>query len=371
MSRPVKRGTYRRSCTRCPWTGTYDTVGKANHAKRRHNCARHLAKAEKAQRGTARMEAVDRTPKPCLHKVADHQHGTYACYTLDGCRCEPCAAAVREYEQNRKRQQAYGRWDNLVDAEPARDHVRRLMAAGMGLKRIAAAADVSTGVMWKLLYGKPPRPGRERTPSKRVTKAVALRLLAVEIDLADGAYVPNTDTARRLQALVACGWSMSKLGLRLGIQPGNFNVVVTGRRPQVSVATAKAVHALYLELAGQAPPEATHRDKIAASRARNLAAQRGWTPPLRINGRLVAGTVLPLPELDDADVFELDLPEYDEAAVERRLNGDRTAAITKADRIEIVRRARAIGWSLLDIERRAGITKPERYLSNTGEGIAS
>lgn len=368
--RTVRRGSFHRSCRRCGWNGTYDTAGKANYAKRSHSCQRWLDKAASAERGRLRAERVDRTPKPCLHKIANHQHGTYACYTLDACRCQPCATAVREYERDRTRQQAYGRWDNYVDAQPARDHVRRLMDAGMGLKRVSAASNVATGVMWKLLYGRP-RPDGTRTPSRRITKAVEARILAVELDLADGANVPNTDTARRLQSLVANGWSMSKLATLLGIGPGNFNPVITGRRPQVTVATARAVHALYLQLADQAPPEDTHHDRVAASRARNHAAARGWQPPLRIGGRLLAGTALPLPDIETPnDDLEAD-PTYDEAAVERRLGGDRSARLTKAERVEIVRRARDAGWSYSQIEARTGINKPERYIHPAPTGDAA
>ena len=380
MSPRVKRGAFTRKCRRCPWTGTYDTAAKADYAKRKHSCRRWQQRAEAAERGRARMEAVDRMPKPCLHPIAEHQHGTYACYTLDACRCEPCCAAQTAYEQNRVRQQAYGRWDNLVAAEPARRHVNRLRAQGMGAMRIAELAGVSGGSMTKLIYGHyAPGPGGRngngellRGPSERIRKDVAQRILAVQLELRDGARVPNTDTARRLQALVANGWSMSKLGQQLGGSPGNFNPVVTGRRREVSVRTAKAVHALYLELADVAPPEDEWRDKIAASRSRGLARSKGWTPPLRLNGRQVVGTVLPLPELDD-DTSGLtlveDAPAYDEAAVERRMNGDRTAALTKADRIEIVRRARELGWSHRDIEHRTGLTKVERYLPSTAAAV--
>ncbi|WP_134740022.1 hypothetical protein [Nocardioides sp. 503] len=363
MTRSVKRGAYRRTCRTCSWTGTYDTAAKASHAKRRHSCSRWLAKAAAAERGQARLAAVDRTPKPCLHKQANHQHGTYACYTLDACRCEPCCVAVSVYETERVRQHAYGRWNGLVDAEPARIHVRRLMAAGMGLKRICAVADLSSGVIWKLLYGCPRVDGTRRPPQKRLRPATADRILAVELDLADGAKVATTDTARRLQALVALGWSMSKLGTRLGWTPGNFNPVVNGTQREVTVRTAKAVHSLYLALVDQAPPEDEWRDRIAASRARNLASARGWAKPLRINGRIHIGSALPLPD-DALEVVDTsaDADDYDEAAVLRRLSGDRTAPLTKDDRVEIVRRARADGWSLLDIQDRAGITKPERYL---------
>lgn len=368
MSRRVKRAAFKRTCRRCQWTGTYDTAGKGDYAKRSHSCARWLAKAAAAERGSARMASVDRTPKPCLHKVAEHQHGTYACYTLDACRCGPCCAAVAAYETDRVRQKAYGRWDNLVDAEPARAHVNALRAQGMGFKRIGELARVSNGSMTKLLYGHyAPGPGGRngngellRGPSERIQKGTAERLLAVRLELRDGAVVDGAETTRRLQALVANGWSMSKLGRRLGVLPGNFNTTVNGTRTQVTVATAKAVHTLYVELVDQAPPEAEWRDKIAASRARNIAAARGWAKPLRIGGRVHIGPALPLPA--DESLGELEALAYDEAAVTRRLSGDRTAALTKADRLEVVRRARELGWSYLDIERRAGIPKAERYI---------
>lgn len=71
---------------------------------------------------------LDRTPKPCLHKQANHQHGTNACYVLDKCRCHPCAHARAAQDDWRRRQQAYGRYDKYVDAAEARRHVRSLMA---------------------------------------------------------------------------------------------------------------------------------------------------------------------------------------------------------------------------------------------------
>lgn len=356
MTRRVRRGTYKRSCRRCSWTGTYVTAGMADYAKRRHSCQKQQRLDARLERGRLLRAGVDRTPKPCLHPIAEHQHGTYACYTLDGCRCQPCCAAVSRYENNRKRQQAYGRWDNFVDADPARRHVHALMAQGMGLKRIAAQTEISNGSLSKLVYGR-----RGETVSKRIRKDIATRLLAVELDLADAIVVDGGDTARRLQALVANGWSMTKLGARLGISGANFNPTVRGLH-RVQVRTAKAVHALYIELADQAPPEATHRDKIAASRARRMAAERGWLPPLRINGRLIVGTALPSPISPDDVAEPTDISAYDESAVNRRLSGDRSVPLTKDDRIEVVRRARELGWSLLEITHRAGISKPERYI---------
>ncbi len=85
----------------CGFAGSYDSDARAAYALRRHSCHRWLNKAASAARGRLRAAKVDRTPKPCLHKIADHQHGTYACYTLDACRCAPCCEAVKAYEQNR------------------------------------------------------------------------------------------------------------------------------------------------------------------------------------------------------------------------------------------------------------------------------
>jgi hypothetical protein len=279
VSTKVARGTFTRWCRRCGWKATYDTAGKADYAKRRHSCERWTTLAARNARGKQIRAATDRTPKPCHHKITQHVHGTYACYTLDRCRCFPCAAAVREYEQNRVRQHAYGRWDNYVDATPAREHVRALMDAGMGWKRIAAAAGVASSSMWKLLYGQKKADGTQAV-SRRIVKANAEKLLAVRLDLADGACVSSLGATRRIQALVALGWSQSKLAGHLDIGPANFTPLAHGRREAVTVAHDRAVRVLYEELSMRRPPEAEWRDKIAAARSRNYAKARGWLPPL-------------------------------------------------------------------------------------------
>lgn len=283
---------HRRSCRRCGWTHTARTAGIADRAKRSHSCEHQLTRRGARLRGEFRRSLVDRTPQPCRHLYAAHEHGTYACYVADECRCPPCSAANRDYERDRTRQQAYGRWNGLVDADPARQHLLALMAAGMGLKRIVAVSDLSQGMLWKLIYGKK-RPDGSRTPSRRIRPATEARILAVGLDLADGAVIDNGPSTRRVQALVAAGWSMSKLAHRLGIEPGNFHALAHGTR-RVTVETAKAVHQLYVDLVGVAPPENGHRDRIAASRARRYAAEHGWAPPLRIGGRAWIGTALDL-----------------------------------------------------------------------------
>lgn len=357
MSRPVPRGTYHRWCRRCGWKGSYVTAAKGDYAKRRHSCERWLKKAASAARGEQLRASVDRTPQPCLHKLAQHVHGNYDTYTLDRCRCLPCAAAAAEYETNRVRQHAYGRWNGLIDAEPSRQHVRSLMAQGMGLKRIVAVSGVPQAQLWKLLYGKK-RPDGTRTPSRRVKPSTEQRLLAVKVDLADGAKVPSLGCTRRIQALIALGWSQSKIAGRLGITPRNFTVLVHGRRPLVTVATNRAIRDLYDELCMRRPPEEEWRDKIAASRSRNYARSHGWLPPLAWDDEhLDDPAYRPTIGRETARTYDAEL---DEAAIYRRTHGDKTVRLSKAEAGELVRRWVTSGRTLKDCERVTGI-KPDRF----------
>jgi len=214
------------------------------------------------------------------------EHGTRACYIFGpdsggdrgrGCRCRPCAKANRDAENQRTRLIAYGQWKPYVDAGPAREHLRVLAGSGIGWKRAATLSGVSTGSVSKLLYGGP----GDRPPARRIRPETEAAILAVRPSpelLTDGGRTDATGTRRRVRALVARGWSQAKIAARLGMQPGNFGDVVY-RRPMVTAATARAVERLYAELWDQAPPESSHREKIAASRARNYAAERGWPPP--------------------------------------------------------------------------------------------
>lgn len=223
------------------------------------------------------LGAVDRTPKPCHHPRASHQHGTRACYVHDHCRCYPCGAANSNYAANLNRQTAYGR-SNLVDAEPVRQHVRALMAGGMGWKTVMRRTGLSSAVITKLLYGKRRADGT-RTPTRRLRPETADKLLAVQLELADHALVDSIGTTRRVQALIAIGWSQAKLAGRLGITPQNFWFPAASR-PKILVATARAIGELYDELSMQLPPENTPGERRSASRARAYAKARRWLPPL-------------------------------------------------------------------------------------------
>lgn len=207
--------------------------------------------------------------------MSTRQHGTRATYVVDKCRCKPCTQANTNAENNRYRQQAYGRWQPYVDAAPARAHVRTLMDYGLGWKRIAQMAGVGRGTVEKLLYGSQ---HRGMGPSKGIRPETAAKLLAVSPEgerLGGAVAVDATGTRRRLQALVAAGWPQARLAARLGMLPSNFGTTLHSEH--VLASTERAVRALYDQLWRQDP----RKHGIGAqaySRARNQAAARQWAP---------------------------------------------------------------------------------------------
>lgn len=245
------------------------------------------------------------------HECTKHAAGNRSCYVVHRCRCAECRAASTRYESERARRKVYedttpGVPSSFVSGDVVRAHLRTLMEAGMGWKRIAGAAGVKSSTVYPILYGKhlgqPDHP-EHRPPRVRVTRAVADAILAVELDLADGVPVDQTGTARRVQALVARGWSGSRIAGRLGVERSNFTAVMNGTH-LVTVATREAVRALYDELWDVAPPEDNHRDRIAATRARRLAQRRGWVPPLAWDDETIDDPTA-RPDLGEREVMSL------------------------------------------------------------------
>jgi hypothetical protein len=246
----------------------------------------------------------------------------------------------------RQKQKAYGRFDTgLVDAEPVREHLLMLGEFGLGYKRVAALAGIGITPTRNLIWGRQEPGPRYGELQKRVKRETAEALLAVKPDienLAQGVKLPARGVQRRIQALVARGWSMSKLGDRLGIDPGNFGVMMT--QGQVTVRRHRQVAALYEELWDLLPPHEEWRDKIAYTRALNHAAKRRWLPPLAWDD--IDNDVEPPVPDEEAGV--------DEARVYLATTGDRVR-LTIEERREAVRVLHAARLSDAVIGERLGI----------------
>jgi transcriptional regulator with XRE-family HTH domain len=178
------------------------------------------------------------------------------------------------YETHRTRQKAYGRWETLyVDADPVRAHVQALRAAGVGSRKLNELSGVSRTSITALMTG---RPFRGTGPSRQVYKATADKLLAVPVPSgyhgrALGANIGGCGTTRRLQALVAIGYTQHTLCRFLGISDTNASKLFTGRQTRVTTATAARVAELYDGLSMTPGP---------SQPARNRAKKLGWPPPL-------------------------------------------------------------------------------------------
>lgn len=202
------------------------------------------------------------------------------------CSVQGCSRAVRSrgrchahYQQFRDRQHAYGRFESMyVDAEPVRQHVSALMAAGMGGRRIEEMSGVLRNTVRYLTVG---RRERGTGPSKKVHRTTAEKLLAVQVPViphaavADGAPVPAIGTRRRLQALVAAGWPLHTLADRAGITRSTAtslaNPAATSARDFCRAAVARSIADLFDELGMQPGPS-------VYARARGL--RDSWALPM-------------------------------------------------------------------------------------------
>lgn len=223
--------------------------------------------------------SAERITRDCHCKRAQHVHGTRTAYVVDKCRCRPCTDAAAKVQRERERAKLYGRYDSgRVDAQPVREHLTALMEYGIGLKRIATIAGVSNATLGKILYGDP---SRNIAPRARTEKHVADGVLKIRpsIDhLGKTVSVDATGTRRRIQALVAIGWSQARIGALLGTDPQNFNRTI--RNERVHADTARKVKALYEQLWNQPQAGTEQRSRISANRSRNYAKAHGWLPPM-------------------------------------------------------------------------------------------
>lgn len=153
-------------------------------------------------------------------------------------------------------------------------HIAALQAAGVGVHRIARLSGVPYSVVYRHSAG-------ATRGAATIAADAADRILAVPVDgraVAPRRLVRAVGTRRRVQALVACGWSRQQLAVRLGATPTTIGTLA--RADVCSVHMAVAVRGLYGVLWDEKPPAATGPQRQSVSRARAEANRRGWVPPL-------------------------------------------------------------------------------------------
>lgn len=194
------------------------------------------------------------------HTCTRHPAGTRTCYSRDACRCQPCTTAASNWQQHQK-----AGLHSRPDAARLTAHLGRLLSAGMTPESIAQAADIPDASLRNLLRGR----------TKTMNRGNATKVLSVRIPTEPGrGYLPSLGVARRLQALAAIGWDSPRVARELGCCPGRVETLRRGDRGRVHAAVAARVSQVYERLS------MTPRVGWQANRARTIAAQRGWVPPL-------------------------------------------------------------------------------------------
>jgi hypothetical protein len=208
----------------------------------------------------------------CTHPIAKHQHGTSVMYSKDGCRCDPCTDAKMFYGSKRCRQIAYGRWQNgYTDPTEAREHLLALREQGIGYRRVSAL----TGIAWSTVQ----RISAGRSPRIKVSNAKAILAIPITPDAhAPGAAIDSTGTRRRVEALLAIGWSLLQIKAHSSVNEQTLQDVLAGR--PILELTRTRILASYEVLWDKEPPALDRFQKTAVTKTKRRAAERGYVPPL-------------------------------------------------------------------------------------------
>ncbi|MEU3826504.1 hypothetical protein AB0F36_14465 [Streptomyces sp. NPDC029080] len=208
--------------------------------------------------------------------AADRQpphHNTLTCYTDYRCRLPRCVDRYKTWCRDRDRAIAEGTWQPLLDAEPVRQHLLGLHAAGITIHRVATL----TGLTYKSVRSFTQHDYGNAAPRRhRVTREVAAKILAINLDEHTPGHVTPIGSQRRFEALVAIGWPTIHTARRAGIHPSNR--VTIFKAPTMRASTAQRIAAAYDEMRQQKPA----RHGVSATcikRAKKQAAERRWAPP--------------------------------------------------------------------------------------------
>jgi hypothetical protein len=157
------------TCPDCGFVTKPTSLAYAEKSLRVHSCERFREATAIAQRKAARA-ADSGVSRPCTHLSVTHEHGDYLRYVSDRCRCRKCRDAVDERSKVKGRSGSSKKGCSpYVDPLPVAAHIRRLLAAGMSMRRVAQVSGVNFETVSKLLQPDPPR----------LIRRTARRLMAV------------------------------------------------------------------------------------------------------------------------------------------------------------------------------------------------
>lgn len=198
-------------------------------------------------------------------------HNTLTCYTNYGCRLPECVDRKNQWSRDRYRALRGGNLKPRADAIPVRQHIAKLLAAGLTQDRIASLAGVPHQSISDFIRKRPRRGMRYSTSPE-----FAARIFAIDPSTTEPVRVDATGTQRRIQALVASGWPLTHIAVQLGLNDQRTEQIL--RQTKVRLETKETVAAGFLKLRNKRPESAgVSQPQIRLARER--AAARRWPPP--------------------------------------------------------------------------------------------
>jgi hypothetical protein len=182
--------------------------------------------------------------------------------------------AYTRWDRNRRILKAQGRWEPFVSAQPVRERIWAMNAAGMPTMALELRLRLPEGsldaLMWK-------RQGQFSQKVRRETAEAVMGYWPVLEDYPGHCLIDATGTRRRVQALITLGWTQVFLREKIGVSKKAFQRLLTNSR--VTADLARRVVPLYDEL-WKRPPYVTEVSALAAGKVRRQAQQAGFFGPL-------------------------------------------------------------------------------------------
>lgn len=272
----------------------------------------------------------------------DSRHGSRAGYVAgcaDNC-CRPHHLRYQKMSSLRRLQEGAQR----IPGTQVREVLDRWALQGVTPYAIAVAAGICDSTLDELHNGR----------RDQILRSTAQKVINVtEHDLDPYSKVFADLTRQRAYSLMAAGFTLTWISQHApGISP-------TGKwrtEDKVQVRVARSVRDLYQTAPLSGP------SKMTAGKAK----ANGHRHPLAWDDPSTLAWPTGKPEHTAVGAHRARKTDVDHAVIERVLSGDRLP-MTTAERREVVARARAKGWSLLQIEERCGISKPERIVAEMAE----
>lgn len=235
--------------------------------------------------------------------------------------------------------------------EPTRRRLRHLLAGGASMAGIAGTIGVSPATLVNI--------DRRHNRWVQSWTAEALERLSVPETIPhERTGYPAVGAHRRITALLAIGWTHAHLSMQAGVSTSE-TIAHAVRR--VDTRTYRGVRSVYDELA--MTPGPSNRNRLRAERF-------GWVPPLAWDEH----------SIDDPDAEPATAEhghggrggndDVDPVSVDLAVGGE-GVTLTRAERIEVVRRLAARGYSDAKVAVLVGTSSRTVLRDRAGHGIPS